>query len=146
MTNRASEKIIDALTQLIEGYNELQESLGYDFEGHDDDEDGDMGDENINPELEASIVSEMHSALDAVIDSEDVSAEEIAMLLSSLTEALEEIDPSVFEPDEEDDEVHASYDEDDDMDYFDDDDEELDDDFDDDDDDYDDDDDDEEED
>ncbi len=111
MANKASEKIIDALSQLIEGFNELQESIESDFTSEQPDEEYEEG-QDVNTEIDAGVVNEMRAALEAVIDAEDVSPEEIASMLSSLTEALEEIDPEVFEGGQEGEEDEEAYEED----------------------------------
>jgi len=101
MARKGSEKIIDALTQLMEGFNELREKAEADY-SVDDEEEGTAEDSEISSEIDAAIVTEMRAALEAVIDAEDVTPEEIAAAISSLTEALEEIDPDVFEVSEDD--------------------------------------------
>ncbi|MCO6431744.1 MAG: hypothetical protein J5J00_12875 [Deltaproteobacteria bacterium] len=108
MTTKATEKIVDALSQLLEGYNELQEFLrqeygtvGDTYENDDDDDDDDESDEESSPEVEAALVTEIKAALESVIESDDFDPEEVANVLTALTEALEEIDPTVFNHEEE---------------------------------------------
>jgi hypothetical protein len=114
---KAAEKIIDALTQLLEGYAELQESLEADFGAS-----GAEEEDETSAELDAALVTEVRSALESVIENEDFSAEEVASVISAFTDALQEIDPDVFEEekdedeDEEDDNDDDDYD-DDDVDY-----------------------------
>jgi hypothetical protein len=124
MTSKATEKIIDALTQLVEGFAELQEGLEDDFKpGSDsDDEEGDS-DEEGEGDIEDALVTEIRAAVEAVIENEDCAPEDLASIVSALTGALEEIDPEVFADDEssededeeeeyEDDEDDEEYDED----------------------------------
>lgn len=115
MASKPAEKIIEALNHLMEGYAELQESIRIDL--------GDEKEEDIL-EIETALATEMRAALETLIDGEDYSAEEIATLLSSLTQALEEIDPDVFESDLDEDEVDDDDDNDDDEYDYDEDDEE----------------------
>ena len=59
---------------------------------------------DLQVEVDAAIVTELRTSIETVIDTEDYAPEEIASALSSLSEALEEIDPDVFASEEEDDE------------------------------------------
>jgi len=118
MTNKAADKIIDALTQLLEGYTELVDSIQADFEGSKE-----VDEDEVSAEIDAAITTEMRAAIESVLESEDISPEDFAGTLSSITEALEEIDPSVFEQEETE-----SVADDDDIDYDDEDDDEDDDD------------------
>lgn len=126
MSIKAAEKVIDALTNLLHGYKELQEALLSDF-GSDE--------QNAEQalEMDAALVTEMRAALESLMDSEDIGAEEVAGLISVLTDALEEIDPNVFDEDEiesadDDDDTDDDIDDLDDDDLYDDGDEESDDD------------------
>ncbi|NLF25838.1 MAG: hypothetical protein GX589_09320 [Deltaproteobacteria bacterium] len=123
MASKASEKIIDALTQLMEGFNELQEKAQADY-ATEEDEDAAETELEVGSEIDATVVSEMRAALEAVIDTEDVTPEEVAAAISCLTEALEEIDPDVFEisEEEESEEDDSIYDGEEDEDYYEDDD------------------------
>jgi membrane-associated HD superfamily phosphohydrolase len=144
MTAKATEKIIDALSQLFEGYTDLKNSirreLGHSVssesvtskkEADDDIEDEDLSDEEIEAEVEVdeALVNELKAAIETVLESEDFSPEDFALLISQLTDALEEIDPGVFggeteEKSKEEDEDDVDYD-DDDLDDLDEDDEEF---------------------
>ena len=124
MTSKPSEKIIDALTQLLEGFSELQEMVETDY-GAQATTNDDEGESELDKEIDAAIVIEIRAAIESVMESEDYSPEEIAAVISTLTDALEEIDPDVFE-----DETEESEEEDEDEDYDDDDDEDEDDDLD----------------
>ena len=95
MTSKATDKIIEALTELMEGFAELQEAAEKEFktEGVELSEEAD---EEDSAEIDAAVVNEMRAALENVIENEDYSAEEFADVISALTDALEEIDPGVF--------------------------------------------------
>jgi hypothetical protein len=105
---KAAEKIIDALTQLLEGYAELQESLEADFGASASEEE-----EETSAELDAALVTEVRSALESVIENEDYSAEEVASVISAFTDALQEIDPDVFEDEKDEEDDDDDYDDDD---------------------------------
>ena len=127
MTSKATDKIIDALTELMEGFAELQEAAEKEFktEGVELSEEAD---EEASAEIDAAVVNEMRAALESVIENEDYSAEEFADVISALTDSLEEIDPGVFvehEAGEEDDSDDIDDDLDDDDDLYDDDDDDL---------------------
>ncbi len=47
--------------------------------------------------MDAAAVVEIRAAIETVMDTEDYGTDEIAAFLSVLTDALEEIDPDVFE-------------------------------------------------
>ena len=99
MTMKAAEKIIDALTQLMQGYTELQQAIESDLGS--DEEEYDESSSELHLEIDAAIVAEMRAALESVIETEDCTAEDIAAAISTMTDALEEIDPDVFVADEE---------------------------------------------
>ena len=137
MTTRASEQIIEALSQLFDGFVALEKAMEQDF-GYDSEEDElQERDSDAQAELEAAIITEVRATLDSVIDAEDYSPDFIASCLSALTEALEEIDPDVFAQGDDDD-IMSTEEEDDDEDYEDIDDYDDDEEYEDDDDDYDD--------
>ena len=102
MSTKATEKIIDALTQLVEGFAELQERLEEDYdpeaeseeeeEGSSKDEEAEKGPSN----LEEALVTEIRAAVEAVIENEDCAPEDLASIVTALSDALEEIDPEVF--------------------------------------------------
>ena len=93
---RATDKIIDALSQLIEGYVELKDQLQGELGAENDIEESEDGIES-NPELDAAIVTEVRGAIEAALESADVTPEDFGEVVASLTEALEEIDPDIFE-------------------------------------------------
>jgi hypothetical protein len=122
MTTKATEKIIDALTQLVEGFAELQEGLEDDLDPAAAAEGDDEEDSEEEVDIEDALVTEIRAAVEAVIENEDCAPEDLASIVSALTDALEEIDPEVFshgEPAEAEEEEEY---EDDDEDYEDDDD------------------------
>jgi hypothetical protein len=108
----------------MEGYCELQEAVENDYgsstpSDEDDDEEGG----ELNAEADAAIVTEMRAAIEAVLEAEDYTPDELASIISTMTDALEEIDPEVFDKavaededyddDEGDDDDIGDYDEDD---------------------------------
>lgn len=121
MTNRATEKIIEALSQLLEGFAELQDSIESEYSEETEDDDTEEAEEASDAERldpDAAIVSQMKTAIEAAIETDDYSPEEVANVIASLTEALEEIDPNIFEGAEtesadEDEEEYEDEDEDD---------------------------------
>lgn len=98
---RAAEKIIEGLTQLMEGFVELQAKIEGDFDSGS--EGGEEEDSDLRVEIDAALVTEMRATLEAVMDAEDYSADEVATFISVAQDALEEIDPDVFEEVEEED-------------------------------------------
>lgn len=115
---RAAEKIIEGLTQLMEGFVELQAKIEGDFDS--DSESGEEEDSDLRVEIDAALVTEMRATLEALMDAEDYSADEIATFISVAQDALEEIDPDVFEEVEEEDAASDSVEDEDDY-YVDDD-------------------------
>lgn len=113
MAMKASEKIIDGLAQIMEGFAELQEAVESEYGAEHDETTEDEDDSEVNLEIDAAIVNEMRAAIEAVMENEEYGPEEIASLVSTMTDALEEIDPEVFEEsDEEEEEDEDIYDED----------------------------------
>jgi Sec-independent protein translocase protein TatA len=112
MSTKAAEKIIDALTQLVEGFAELQEKLEeeYDPERKDDDDDASEGEES-NSSLEDALVTEIRAAVESVIENEDCAPEDLASIVSALTDALEEIAPEVFTQESEEEDEEEEYEE-----------------------------------
>jgi ribonuclease E len=122
MASKAAEKIIDALTQLVEGFAELQESIEIGVPAGDEDESDDAIEEiEAGEDVEDALVAELRTSIESVIENEDCSPEDLASIISALTDALEEIDPDVFassaddEDEDEDDstDTDEEYDEDD---------------------------------
>ena len=113
MANKAADKVIDALNQLVEGYYELQQLVADDLcVGGEETEEDQM---EVDAEVQAALTTEIRAAVETVIESEEISVEDIATVISNLTEAIEEIDPDVFAQEE------GEADEDDDLDDLDDD-------------------------
>jgi hypothetical protein len=103
MSSKAAEKIVEALTQLVEGFAELQEQLENDFgTGSDEDEtEADDETEEASAELQDALVTEVRAAVESVIENEDCAPEDIASVISALTGALEEVAPEVFAEEDE---------------------------------------------
>lgn len=128
MGNKSAEKIIDGLSQLLEGFSELQESIHREYkkgkatEIEEDDDDEETEEDEVielDEEAEAAVAQEVRAALEAVLESEDHSVEEVASLMAAISEGLEEIDPDIFaahelEGEEEEDDDDYTYDDDDD--------------------------------
>ncbi len=120
MTTKAAQKIIDGMTQLLEGFSELEQMVEEDFAGaHVAAAEDEV---EAKAEIEAAIILEVKTAVEVVIENESFSAEDMASVVSALTEALEEIDPDVFmgdleiEEDDDDDDLDDDIDDDEDED------------------------------
>jgi hypothetical protein len=83
----------------MEGFAALQESIEEEFEVAESELD-DSPDSESNLEIDAAIVTEIRACVEAVMENEEYAPEEIASLVSTMTDALEEIDPAVFEESE----------------------------------------------
>ena len=123
MTQKATEKIMEALSQLLEGFAELQDvvetEMGVDPDDVDEDEsDDDAESESLDPDT--AMTREVKSAIEGAMESDDYTPEEVANLIAALTEALEEIDPNIFQEEEEEVEEDEEYDDEDDLDFDDD--------------------------
>lgn len=114
MTSKATGKIIAALTELVEGFNELQEGLENEMGKLSTDEDS--GDDDTDVDVDEALVTEMRAAVEAVLENEDCSPESLASLISVFTDALEEIEPDVFETSKDDEEEDEDEEDDDDID------------------------------
>lgn len=132
MAKEIQEKLVEAISQLVESYSELRESAEAEFQEEHDEDEGELDPDELETGIDATIVSELRLAIESVIDSEDFAPDDFAVLLGAMSDALEEIDPDVFEAEiEEDEEVEPLEDiddepdlDDEDFDDFDDDDEE----------------------
>jgi hypothetical protein len=128
MASKVTRKITEALSDLLQSYAELLEALQTEF-GVTEEKEGEAA-EAAAEELESSLVNEIRAALELVMDQDDYSADDIASLITSMTEALEEIDPTIFEAgseedgEEDEDEDYVVEDEDEDYDEYDEDEEE----------------------
>jgi segregation and condensation protein B len=112
MSTKAAEKIVEALTQLVEGFAELQEQLEQDY-GTEQDEDETEGEESEESSgLEEAMVTEVRAAVESVIENEDCAPEDLASVISALTDVLEEIAPEVFVEEESEEEEDEGEDED----------------------------------
>lgn len=111
MGMKAAEKIIEGLSQLLEGYAELEGQIRDDFiesaEGA-----SAAKRAKVESDIDGAIVTEVKSAIESVMDNEDYQSASVAAVIAALTSALEEIDPEVFETiesgigvDEEDDDM-----------------------------------------
>ena len=121
MSTKAAEKIVEALTQLVEGFAELQEHLEGEYVVEADEDESDDDEEKESSDLEDALVTEVRAAVESVIENEDCAPEDLASIISALTGALEEIAPEIFAEGEEQQEEEKE-DEDDDIDLDDDDD------------------------
>jgi hypothetical protein len=103
-------KLDQALKDLIEAYTEIESELD---DKHGDDEES----------FSTAIIEVLETAVESAIDEQDSDTRSIATILSNLSEALEQLDPSAFDAEETED---ADEDEEEDEDYdIDDDDEDL---------------------
>lgn len=80
-------KLDQALKDLIEAYTELDEELE---EKYGDDEDS----------FSHAMIEALETSIESAIEEYDTSTSSFATVLSSLTEALEQLDPSAFDEDE----------------------------------------------
>ncbi len=118
MTTSAAEKLIEGLSLFMDGFLELRERIEEEFGSEDEDEFGNTrSSSEVSLEIDAALVTEIRATIEAVIDAEDLSTEELATAVSTVTDAIEEIDPDVFASEEEEEE---DVEEDDDGDYEDD--------------------------
>lgn len=97
----AKSKLDQALIDLIEAYTELEAELDKKFA---DDEES----------YAAALIETIETSVEAAIEDQDASTGSFASLLSSMTEALEQLDPSAFEGGEEEDDDDDEYEADDD--------------------------------
>ncbi|MCB0334326.1 MAG: hypothetical protein KDD55_12545 [Bdellovibrionales bacterium] len=105
MTTSAAERIIEGLTLFMDGFIELRERIEGEFGGDDEDDFGNpRSSSEVSLEIDAALVTEIRASLEAVIDAEDLSTEELATAISTVTDAIEEIDPDVFASEEEEEE------------------------------------------
>ena len=122
MDNKTLDKLIKSMNGLIAGFQAVEEDVKAQ---HDIDPESD--DLNDDPEklaeINTGVISEVRTILETMIDDDEYSAEEIGKVLTALSEALQEIDPDVFDASDDDEEDD---DESDDVDYDEDDDDDLD--------------------
>ena len=108
MSTKAAEKIIEALAQLVEGFAELQDQIEGDFHVENEDTEDEL-DEDSTEELQEALLTEIRASVEAVIENEDCAPEDIATVVSALTDALEEIAPEVFVQVDQDDDQDSYY-------------------------------------
>jgi hypothetical protein len=112
MSTKAAEKIVEALTQLVEGFAELQEHLESEYGAESEEDEGAEGEEETS-DLEDALVTEVRAAVESVIENEDCAPEDLASIISALTGALEEVAPEVFAEEAEEEQEEEYSDEDD---------------------------------
>lgn len=106
MAKNASDRIIEGLTTLLQGFSDLEDMIETDYGTTSDDE-----------EFSSHMITEISAAIETVIEDEDYTPEYIASVVSALMGALEELDPDIFaKPDDLAAEVESDDDEDDDYD------------------------------
>jgi hypothetical protein len=101
MAMKATEQFIDALSQLLQAFTQLQEEVE---EEYGSEEDNDDVESEANPDVESGLITEIRSAIESVIETDDYGTDDFAALISTFTESLEEIDPDIFESDDDDEE------------------------------------------
>jgi hypothetical protein len=57
--------------------------------------------QEVDAEVQSALTTEIRAALETVLENEDIAVEDVATVVSNLTEAIEEIDPDVFAQDVE---------------------------------------------
>ncbi len=109
MSMKSTEKMIEGLSILMDGFAELREEVEEEYRAESGLEDDEEEDEELSLEVDAAIVNEFRAAIEAVMENDETSTEDIATMSTSLTDALEEIDPSVFAEESEEDEEENIY-------------------------------------
>lgn len=118
---KAEDKIIEGFTQLMEGFTELHSKIENDFDAQSVDFE-DEANADLRIEIDAAIVTEVRATIEAVMDTEDYTSEQVASFLTVMQDALEEIDPDVFEQEEDEEEEESEDFDDEELEDFDDDD------------------------
>lgn len=117
MSKKAVEKIADSLAQFLEGYTELKAKLDDEYGVENDETEIDDEETETTEEFDAALITELKAAIETALESEDYSPDILANAIVSMTEALEEIDPDIFESsDDDEDEEEEEDDIDDDLD------------------------------
>jgi hypothetical protein len=88
--NMLTERVGKNLMQLLDDYSEMRSTLDGMFRTSESDN------ENHNDEVECALITELMGALQEVT-AEDYMPEDVASLISSITESLEEVDPTIFD-------------------------------------------------
>ena len=102
MAEKINEKLTEALTLLFEGFFELKEQAENDYSAKNVEEEDDFDDEEMLDDIDSAVAVEFKKAFEAVLDAEDYTPNDIADLMSVMTEALQEIAPDVFEDGDDD--------------------------------------------
>lgn len=89
MSKSTIAKLENALKDLVEAYINLESELE---EAHEEDDDA----------YAAAMIEALEGAIEVAIDEFDASTQSIASMVTAMTEALEQLDPSAFDDDEED--------------------------------------------
>lgn len=85
-------RLNQALRDLVESYSEIEDELEQKFT---EDEDS----------FASAVIEALEGALESAVDELGVSTNELAGVVANITEALEQLDPSAFDEDENDDYV-----------------------------------------
>ncbi len=101
---KSSNKLADGLSTFLAAFKEVEARLKDEY-----------GEESED-EISSGLITELASAAETIVDSEDYSSAFIASAASSLTDALKELDPDIFEYSDEDEDEDEDADEDDDED------------------------------
>ena len=103
MTEPETTRFLDALHHLMHAFDEVQADAAAKHLGPEMDDDDEI---EITPEQDAAIdgdiAGRVRDAVAAMLKSEHIESGEVAALISYLNDALMEIDPTLFTPDEED--------------------------------------------
>ncbi len=86
---KSANKMVEGLSAFFAAYKEVEERLTEDY--------GSEAEEEIT----SGLITELASAAEIIVDSEDYSSAYMASAVTSLTEALKELDPDIFEHKEE---------------------------------------------
>lgn len=87
--NKSANKMVESLSAFLAAYKETEEKLIEDYGAESEEE------------ITSGLVTELASAAEVIVDSEDYSSAYIASACTSLTDALKELDPDIFEHKEE---------------------------------------------
>jgi len=89
---KSANKLVEGLSAFLQAFKEVESRLKEEY-----------GDESED-EITSGLITELASAAEVIIDSEDHSSAFIASAASTLEDALKELDPDVFERTEEEEE------------------------------------------
>lgn len=82
-------RLDQALRDLIEAYTEIEAELEDKFGGDED-------------SFSHAVIEALEAAIEGAIEEQDISTVSLAGVFANLTEALEQLDPSAFDDDEDD--------------------------------------------